>query len=113
MNACWRLEENTKTELLNKVKNAVRQIEPSAEIIIYGSRARNDFSSVSDWDFLVLVDGDVDYRRTHTIRHQLHEIEWDTGEVLSCLVRNRIEWESEKYRTMPLYKSIKLEGVRL
>jgi predicted nucleotidyltransferase len=110
---CNIAEGNMKSAILDKVKKTVMQIEPSAEIVLYGSRARNDFTTSSDWDFLVLVDGEVDYHRTHTIRHQLHEIEWDTGEILSCIVRDRAEWESEKYRTMPLYKSIKLEGVKL
>jgi len=49
-----------KSALFNRVKNAVKQIEPSAEIILYGSRAREDFNEGSDWDFLILVDGIVD-----------------------------------------------------
>jgi predicted nucleotidyltransferase len=102
-----------KSEILQKVKKAVMQIEPSAEIILYGSRARNDYRDGSDWDFLVLVDGDVNYIRTDKIRHRLHEIEWDTGEVLCAIVRSRSVWDNPQFQIMPLFKNIRLEGIKL
>ena len=83
-----------KNDLLKKVKKALREIEPSAQIYLYGSRARQDSREGSDWDFLILVDGVVDTARTDRIRHRLYEIEWETDEVLSSIVRNRhgMEW---------------------
>jgi uncharacterized protein len=100
-------------DILRKVKESVNRVEPSAEIILYGSRAREDFREGSDWDFLVLVEGHVDDTRTDRIRHQIYEVEWDTGEVLSSIVRSRDVWESPRCQAMPLYKNIKLEGVRI
>jgi predicted nucleotidyltransferase len=38
-------------KLLEQIKQAVRQAEPDAEIILYGSRSRGDALSESDWDF--------------------------------------------------------------
>jgi predicted nucleotidyltransferase len=102
-----------KNELLERVKDAIRGIEPKAEIILYGSRARGDFSEYSDWDFMVLLDEEVGQARVDNIRHQLHEIEWDTGEVLCAIVRSRKEWESSRYRSMPLSKNILHEGITL
>lgn len=102
-----------KSEILRKVKDSVLKIEPSAEIILYGSRARDDFHEGSDWDFLILVDGEVDDKRTDKIRHQLYEIEWETGDVLCSIVRSRAEWESPEYLVIPLYKNIKIEGITL
>jgi uncharacterized protein len=101
------------SQLLKKVKASVLCIEPSADIILYGSRARQDFDKGSDWDFLVLVDGDVDYSRTDRIRHQLHEIEWDTGEVLCAIVRSRSDWNDPQSRIMPLFRNIQLEGLKI
>ncbi len=51
-------------DLLRKVKEALEEIEPSAEIYLYGSRARRDNREDSDWDFLILIDGIVDTART-------------------------------------------------
>jgi uncharacterized protein len=102
-----------KSVLLDKVKNAVKQIEPSAEIILYGSRAREDFREYSDWDFLVLVDGPVDTARTDRIRHILFEIELDSNQVLSSIVRSREEWNSPKYSVVPLHRNVEREGIRI
>jgi predicted nucleotidyltransferase len=102
-----------KSKLLKKVKDAILKIEPSAEIILYGSRAREDFQKGSDWDFLILVEGAVDDKRTDKIRHQLYEIEWETGDVLCSIVRSKAEWGSPEYGVIPLYKSIKREGITL
>jgi uncharacterized protein len=105
------MEAWMKSEILNKVKGAILKIEPSAKMILYGSRARDDFHENSDWDFLILVDGVVDDKRTDKIRHQLYEIEWETGDVLCSIVRSRAEWESPEYNVIPLYKNIKMEGI--
>jgi uncharacterized protein len=105
--------ENMESVLLDKVISAVKQIEPSAEIILYGSRARNDFREYSDWDFLVLADGPVDTARVDRIRHLLYEIEWETGEVISTIVKSRQLWNDPEYRIVPLHKSVEREGILL
>ena len=98
-------------ELLERVKEAVHQIEPEAEIILYGSRARGDAHAESDWDFLILLDGKVDDERTDRIRHRLYDIEWDCGEILCSIVRNREEWDSPLYQVTPFSKIIRKQGM--
>ena len=99
--------------LLEQVKRAVSEMEPDAEIILYGSRAREDSRVQSDWDFLVLLDGPVDDERTDKIRHRLYEIEWDSDEVLCCIVRSRQEWNSPLWKNMPFRQNVELEGIVL
>jgi uncharacterized protein len=100
-------------EILQKIKKAVLLIEPLADVILFGSRAREDYQEYSDWDFLVLVDGSVDIVRTDRIRHSLYEIEWETGEVISTIVKSRQLWNDPDYRIVPLHKSVEREGIRL
>jgi len=100
-------------DLLRKVKEALKEIEPSAEIYLYGSRARRDNREDSDWDFLILIDGIVDTARTDRIRYRLYEIEWETGEILSSIVRNRREWKGPKYKAIPLRENVEREGMPL
>jgi len=100
-------------ELIDSVRRAVCEVEPGAEIILYGSRSRGDDHSESDWDFLVLVDGPASDERTDRIRHRLYEIEWESGEVLSSIVRSREEWNSDRYRAMPFHRRVQEEGIRL
>ena len=96
--------------LLRRVKQAVHAVEPGAEVILYGSRAREDARSESDWDFLILVDGPVNDARIDAIRHQLYEIEWDCGEVLSSVVRSRQEWDNARCKAMPFRQIVEREG---
>lgn len=84
-----------------------------SEIILYGSRSRGDALSDSDWDFLILVDGPTSDERTDRIRHRLYEIEWESGEVISSIVRNREEWDGDLYQTMPFHQRVRQEGMRL
>ena len=103
-----------KKELLLKlVKKAVQEIEPDANIILYGSRSKGKASDESDWDFLILVDGPVDFQRTDKIRHRLYEIEWDTGEVLCSIVRSREEWKKPIIKVTPFFQSIERDGIML
>jgi predicted nucleotidyltransferase len=100
-------------EILSRVKATVLSIEPSAEVVLFGSRAREDHAERSDWDFLVLVDGEMDTGRADRIRHLLYEIEWDTGEVISTILKSRQLWNSPEYRVVPLHKSVAREGIVL
>ena len=100
-------------KLIEQVKQAIHKIEPVADIILYGSRSRGDATTESDWDLLILVDGPVNDKRIDKIRYQLYEIEWESGEVISSIVRNREEWNSDLYRIMPIHQQIKREGTRL
>ncbi len=100
-------------EFIQQIKQAVQEMEPEAEIILYGSRLRGDATSESDWDFLILVNGSVSDDRTDRIRHKLYEIEWESGEVISSIVRSREEWNSDLYQAMPFHQRVQQEGIRL
>lgn len=103
----------TTTTLLSEVKAVVQAVEPTADVILFGSRARDQACADSDWDFLILVSGEADDARIDKIRHQLYEIEWTSGEVLSSIVWSREEWDSDPYRLMPLHQEVERDGVRL
>src|SRR5215471_21744585 len=102
-----------RAELLQRVKQAVHEVEPEADIVLYGSRARGDAHAESDWDFLILLDGVVDDARTDAIRHRLYDIEWDCGELLSAIVRSRQDWNTPLYQVMPFSKVVREQGIRI
>jgi len=97
--------------LLRRVKETVRSIEASAEVVLYGSRARRRARADSDWDFLVLIDGWADQAITRTIRYALYDIELETGQVLSCIVRSRQDWDSGLLAKTPFRENVTREGV--
>lgn len=100
-------------ELLEQVKQAIHEMEPEAEIFLYGSRSRGDFVQESDWDFLILVEGLLDDKRIDKIRHRLYKVEWEFDEVISSIIRTHEEWNSNLYRSIPFHQRVEREGVKL
>ena len=99
--------------LLNQIRQVVWEVESDAEIILYGSRARGDATSESDWDLLILVDGPLSDERTDRIRHRLYEVEWESGEVISSIIRSHDEWCSRGYQVLPFHQRVEQEGIPL
>jgi len=100
-------------DLLSEVKRGVAEVEPEGEIILYGSRARGDSFAESDWDFLILVNGPVDEDRVDRIRHRLYEIEWESDQVLSSIVRSREQWSSQPLSDTPFHRNVERGGIAL
>lgn len=100
-------------EMLARIKKAVADIDPEAEVVLYGSRARGTAPADSDWDILVLTDREPLRECRHTVRSRLYEIEWETGEVISAVVRSRSEWDLPALRRSPYHQNIDREGIRL
>ncbi len=91
------------------VKNEVNKIDKEAEVILFGSRARGDFSGESDWDFLILLSLEDTETIKRKIRDKLFEIELATDEIISSLIENKKKWND--YQVTPLYKNIEKEGL--
>ena len=103
----------TQHKFLETIKRTILELEPSAQTLLYGSRARNQAGPESDWDLLVLVDGPVDEARKQKIRHRLYEIECTSGEVISCIVRSRDEWNQPMMQVTPFHQRVAQEGIVL
>jgi predicted nucleotidyltransferase len=74
------------TTITSRIRTLVRELDSSAEVILYGSRARGDYRAESDWDVLILVDAEVDLNYERLFRHMLYDLELETGEVFSTTV---------------------------
>ena len=109
----WMVGSNTERALLERCRDAVRELLPGAEVILYGSRARGDAGPESDYDLLVLVDGPVDWRLEDQIRQRLYGLELETGTVVTINAYNRSDWRSPLYRAMPFTQNVEREGIVL
>ena len=112
LSECKTKSESEKVLLL-KCRNAVKKVDPSAEVILYGSRARGDAEPESDYDLLIFTDGESSLEREDIFRRQLFPIEIENSAVLTIILINRKDWNSSLYDAMPLYQNIKREGVVL
>ena len=102
-----------KKEILAEIKRRVKESEPSAKIILYGSYARGDANEESDIDLLILVDKiQTDYEDKMKIESPLFELGFETGMIISPLVKTKTNWEENFFFT-PLYYNIRKEGIEI
>ena len=102
-----------KNNILFRIKSLVREIEPDAKIILFGSTARGDSMEDSDIDLLILVNKNhISRKEEKRIKYPLYDLEFDTGLIISPLIISALEWEN-KHSFTPLYKNIKEEGIEL
>lgn len=95
------------------VKEEINKVDPTSEVILFGSRARGDNRPDSDWDILILIDNKkVTNEIEDKFRDKLYDIELNSGELISTFIYPKSFWESQ-LRYSPLYKNITKEGVRL
>lgn len=97
--------------ILTIVKKKVREIDPQAKVILFGSRARKDFHPLSDWDFLILTSLKVDRNLKNWISDTLFEVELETNSVISSIVENQDEWN--EYASTPIFQNIEKDGIVL
>ncbi|MCF8230429.1 MAG: nucleotidyltransferase domain-containing protein [Bacteroidales bacterium] len=95
-----------------QIKSYVNSIDPNAQIILYGSRARGDERIDSDWDILILTDYQVDLERERKFRNKIYNLELETGEAFSVFVYSKSDWQ-QKQRISPFYHNVIQEGVRI
>jgi len=94
------------------IRKNINLIDPKAEIILYGSRARGDDRPDSDWDILILTDYPVDQEKERKFRNNLYDLELETAESFSLFIYSKSDWTT-KQRITPFYQNVIQEGVAL
>jgi uncharacterized protein len=98
-------------ELVYKVKESIRKLDPRARVILFGSRARGDSKTNSDWDFLIISSLQVNEKLKRQFRTGLIDTELEAEEVISTIIYSQNQWND--YKLTQLYKTIAKEGVEV
>lgn len=96
-----------------QIRAKIKEVDPNAKVVLYGSRARGTSGKFSDWDVLVLLDSEnVDLKTEQKFRHSLFDLELEIEEPISVFVYSNNQWET-KHKVTPFYKNVKREGIVL
>lgn len=103
----------TDKTMQEKIKANVLEVDPDAEVWLYGSRARGTARSDSDWDVLVLSSRQhfTTADESRFIDHMC-ELIVETGEVIQLFAYNKDDWH-QRHRITPFYQNVQHDAVRL
>ncbi len=101
----------TDEQFLQEVKKQVYEIDPQAEVWLFGSRARGDAREDSDWDFFVLTDKSVNWTYKRQLRDHLYDVGFDNNHVISTVIQSKKD--APFLIVTDLYQNVMDEGKRL
>lgn len=101
------------TEVAQAVKRIVREFDPEAEVILYGSRARGDAEPESDWDFAVITSYAMTSSEKRELYGAIYDYELNNNLIISPFVVPRSHWDSDLHRATFFHKNVDREGCRV
>ena len=105
--------ETKDVDFLTKIKETVLNVDPNAEVWLYGSRARGDFREDSDWDILVLAPKDhVTNAEEGVFIDRISDLIVETGQVIQLFAYGSADWH-KRHSVTPFYKNVQQDAIRL
>ena len=85
-------------QILAEAKAAILSVEPAAEVILFGSRARGEAHEESDFDLMIVTPQEVRVLERGPYFKRTVEIDMKYGEMLSLFFISRTQWRAERRR---------------
>ncbi len=99
--------------IANAIRERIINLNPKAEVVLFGSHARGEANRKSDWDILILLDSpDVSRETEKKYREELFDLELEIGEPFSTFVFSKNDWE-RRHAATPFYQNIQNDGILL
>jgi predicted nucleotidyltransferase len=83
------------------------------KIILFGSRARKDFTEDSDWDFLIILNNAIARNEKKVISHQIRKDLAEYDVVCDVLLKTKQEVIQLKKRVVSTTKTAIEEGIQI
>ena len=81
-------------------------------VFLFGSRARGDARSDSDWDVLILLDKErITDADMDEISYPIRALGWQMDKMINPIMFTTKEWDAKSFT--PFYKNVMEEGVAL
>lgn len=100
--------------ILNELKRLANVIFANlpASAYLYGSRARGNSETDSDWDILIVTDDSISNKDAfEKFAYPFTEIGWRLGEQITPLLYTKSEWNAE--RDTAFYHNVQTDAIRL
>lgn len=85
-------------QVIQAMRDKLHAIDPNVKAYLFGSRARGDARTNSDWDVLILLDKPKvtldDYNK---YSYPLWELGWDFDELIDTVLFTKKEWEENNF----------------
>ena len=104
---------NRREHIIAALETKAQQVVPKdATVLLFGSQARGDAHSGSDWDILILLNKKrVELNDYDMIAYPFRELGWDLGAVINPILYSFEDWQ--KQSITPFYKNVIHDCVRL
>lgn len=102
---------NNNSNALLIISNIANRIIPNSKIVLFGSRARKDNSSDSDYDFLLITNETIDVRRKRALKSIMRKELALQKIPVDILIQSEEEISSKSEITSHIIKQVMKEGV--
>ena len=92
--------------VVSKMKSVAESTMPKGTtVVLYGSRARGEAKTDSDWDVLILLDKDkVEVQDYDDIAFPFTDLGWELGQAIIPIMYTKKNWNSLSY--LPFHKNV-------
>ena len=88
------MTDDKKSQIISLIRDTIHASEPTAQIILYGSRARGDAREDSDWDVLTIVDKPrLSLEERSNIQYPVWNKGMELGQEINVFSYTRRQWE--------------------
>lgn len=101
------------TRAIQIIKEVSRMFFPDCIILLFGSRARNDYTPDSDYDFLIIIQQELSIRQKREYKAKIRKILASHKIPADVLIQSNKEIQIKKNITGHIVKQALLEGVEI
>lgn len=99
--------------MLSQIKQNVQEVDPTAQVWLYGSRAKGNAREDSDWDVLVLSSKEsLSVKEESLFIDHICDLMVKTGQAIQLFAYGIKDWHT-RHSITPFYKSVQSEAIQL